>query len=204
MNIIFDFGNVLVRWEPERVYIPYFQGNEAKYWFFWRHVCTPELRNRIDAGENQRQCIDSQKQLYPEYGEALDMFITRWKETLPGEMPGMRELLRQLLDDPRMSVYGLTNWSMETFPEARERFDILQMIDNYVVSADVKLVKPDPAIFQLLLDRYHLAAEQSIFIDDNPNNVEAAKKVGMRGIHFTGADNLHQQLDTILNQVYQA
>ena len=103
-----------------------------------------------------------------------------------------------------MSVYGLTNWSMETFPEARERFEILQMIDNYVVSADVKLVKPDPAIFQLLLDRYHLAAEQSIFIDDNPNNVEAAKKVGMRGIHFTGADNLRQQLDTILNQAYQA
>ena len=186
------------------MYIPYFQGDEAKYWFFWRHVCTPELRNRIDAGENQRQCIDSQKQLYPEYGEALDMFITRWKETLPGEMPGMRELLQQLLDDPQMSVYGLTNWSMETFPEARERFEILQMIDNYVVSADVKLVKPDPAIFQLLLDRYHLAAEQSIFIDDNPNNVEAAKKVGMRGIHFTGADNLRQQLDTIINQAYKA
>ncbi len=53
-NIIFDFGNVLVRWEPERLYLPYFQGDEAQYWYFWRHVCTQQLRNRIDAGEDQR------------------------------------------------------------------------------------------------------------------------------------------------------
>ena len=148
-NLIFDFGNVLVQWQPERVYLPYFHGDEAQYWYFWRHVCTQEMRNRIDAGEDQHSCIDSQKRLFPDFAEPLDMFITHWEETLPDEMPGMKELVQQLLDDPRYNIFGLTNWSMETFPLARKKFPILQMIDKYIVSADVHLVKPDPAIFRL-------------------------------------------------------
>lgn len=193
-NLIFDFGNVLVRWEPQRVYLPYFGGDEAQYWYFWRHVCNPELRNRIDAGEDQQQCINSQKALFPDYAAPLEMFITDWEETLPGEMPGMRELLQQLKADPRYRIFGLTNWSMETFPLARKKFEILQMIDNYVVSGDVKLVKPDPAIFRLALDRFGIRADETTFIDDNPDNVEAAKRLGMDGIVFTNAASLRAEL----------
>lgn len=194
-NLIFDFGNVLVRWEPQRLYLPYFGGDEARYWYFWRHVCSPELRNRIDAGQDQQQCIDSQKKTFPDYAEPLDMFITHWPETLPGEMPGMRKLLLRLKADPRFSIFGLTNWSMETFPLAREKFEILQMIDNYVVSGDVGLVKPDPAIFRLVLDRFGLRPEQTTFIDDNPDNVSAAISLGMKGIVFTDAESLQNQLN---------
>jgi len=193
-NLIFDFGNVLVQWQPERVYLPYFHGDEAQYWYFWRHVCTQEMRNRIDAGEGQRSCIDSQKRLFPDFAEPLDMFITHWEETLPDEMPGMKELVQQLLDDPRYNIFGLTNWSMETFPLARKKFPILQMIDKYIVSADVHLVKPDPAIFRLALERFGIDAADTTFIDDNPANVEAAKQMGMQGIVFCGADNLREQL----------
>ncbi len=193
-NLIFDFGNVLVQWQPERVYLPYFHGDEAQYWYFWRHVCTQEMRNRIDAGEDQRSCIDSQKRLFPDFAEPLDMFITHWEETLPDEMPGMKELVQQLLDDPRYNIFGLTNWSMETFPLARKKFPILQMIDKYIVSADVHLVKPDPAIFRLALERFGIDAADTTFIDDNPANVEAAKRMGMQGIVFCSADNLREQL----------
>jgi 2-haloacid dehalogenase len=91
-------------------------------------------------------------------------------------------------------VYGLTNWSMETFPAAREHFGILQMIDRYVVSAAERLIKPDPRLFQVLLDRYGLRAEECTFIDDNPDNVAAARKMGMKGIVFTGADSLRKEL----------
>ena len=95
-NIIFDFGNVLVRWEPQLVFLPYFGGDEAKYWFFWRHVCDPVFRNRIDAGEDQMKCIREQQQLFPEYAGALDLYYTKWEDTLPGEMPGMRDLVTEL------------------------------------------------------------------------------------------------------------
>ena len=190
-NIIFDFGNVLVQWHPELIYKEHF-GDEAKAWWFLRHVADNEWRGRIDAGESTDVCIRELKARYPEYAEAVELYQSRWKEMLTDEVPGMRELLTEVLK--KYEVFGLTNWSMETFPEARERFGILQMIDRYVVSAEEHLIKPDPRLFQVLLDRYQLKAEDCIFIDDNPNNVAAACRMGMHGIHFIGADDLRQKL----------
>lgn len=193
MNIIFDYGNVLVRWSPEAVFKPYFN-DDAKYWFFWRHVCDDDFRNRIDAGEDMASCIKQRQEQYPEYAEAIEMYSSRWEETLLGEMPGMSDLLQELKANPDIRIFGLTNWSMETFPQARKRFHILQLIDNYVVSGDVKLIKPDPRIFQLILQRFDLKAEETIFIDDNPNNVAAAQNLGIHGIAFQGAENLRNEL----------
>ena len=194
-NIIFDFGNVLVQWHPELVYGDYF-GDEAKAWWFLRHVADNDWRLRIDAGESTDACILELQARYPEYREAVALYRSRWREMLTGEVPGMREVLSQLTaEGSRYEVYGLTNWSMETFPEARERFGILRMIDRYVVSGAEGLVKPDPRLFQVLLDRYGLCAADCTFVDDNPDNVAAARGMGMRGIVFTGADDLRKQLD---------
>lgn len=190
-NVIFDFGNVLVQWHPEKVYAEHF-GDEARAWWFLRHVCDAAWRNRIDAGESTAACIEELKAQQPEYAEAIELYRSRWKEMLTGEVPGMRELLTEMLK--KYEVFGLTNWSMETFPEARERFGILQMIDRYVVSGEEHLIKPDPRLFQVLLDRYHLQAEECVFVDDNPDNVAAACRMGMHGIHFIGADDLRQKL----------
>ena len=83
---------------------------------------------------------------------------------------------------------------METFPEARQRFGILQLIDRYVVSGAEGLVKPDPRLFRVLLNRYGLQAEECTFIDDNPDNVAAARALGMEGIVFCSAEDLRKQL----------
>ncbi len=191
-NIIFDFGNVLVEWHPERVYGEYF-GDEAKAWWFLRHVADLDWRQRIDAGESQDACIAELKARQPEYAEAIELYRSHWREMLTGEMPGMRELLIELRVKG-YEIYGLTNWSMETFPEAREHFGILQLIDRYVVSGAEGLVKPDPRLFHVLLDRYGLKAEECTFVDDNPDNVAAARALGMEGIVFHGAGDLRKQL----------
>ncbi len=191
-NIIFDFGNVLVKWEPERVYAEYF-GDEAKTWWFLRHVADNDWRLRIDAGESQNACIAELQSKFPEYSEAIAIYRDRWREMLTGEMPGMRQLLHEL-QAANYHLYGLTNWSMETFPEAREHFGILQMIDRYVVSGAEGLVKPDHRLFQVLLDRYGLKATDCTFIDDNAVNVEAARELGMTGIVFSNAENLRKEL----------
>ena len=191
-NIIFDFGNVLVRWEPEKIYAEHF-GDEAKAWWFLRHVADNDWRLRIDAGESQDACIAEQQARYPEYRQALALYRDRWRDMLTGEMPGMRDIIVELRKKGH-EIYGLTNWSMETFPEAREHFPILQMIDRYVVSGAEHLVKPDPRLFQVLLDRYGLRAEECTFVDDNPVNVEAARRMGMRGIQFVGAEKLRKEL----------
>lgn len=191
-NIIFDFGNVLVEWHPERVYGEYF-GDEAKAWWFLRHVADLDWRQRIDAGESQDACIAELKARQPEYAEAIELYRSHWREMLTGEMPGMREIVEWLLVNG-YGVYGLTNWSMETFPEAREHFGILQLIDRYVVSGAERLVKPDPRLFHVLLNRYGLKAEECTFVDDNPDNVAAARALGMEGIVFHGAEDLRKQL----------
>ena len=191
-NIILDFGNVLVKWEPERVYGEYF-GDEAKTWWFLRHVADNDWRLRIDAGESQNACIAELQSKFPEYSEAIAIYRDRWREMLTGEMPGMRQLLHEL-QAANYHLYGLTNWSMETFPEAREHFGILQMIDRYVVSGAEGLVKPDHQLFQVLLDRYGLKATDCTFVDDNAVNVEAARELGMTGIVFSNTENLRKEL----------
>lgn len=191
-NIIFDFGNVLVQWHPEHVYGEYF-GDEAKAWWFLRHVADMDFRQRIDAGESFDGCIREKQAQYPEYEQAIELYRSRWREMLTDEVPGMREVIVELRGN-NYELYGLTNWSMETFPEARERFGILQMIDRYVVSGAEGQVKPDPRLFQVLLDRYGLKAEECTFVDDNPDNVAAAQGMGMKGIVFVGAEDLRKQL----------
>ncbi len=191
-NIIFDFGNVLVQWHPEVVYGEYF-GDEAKAWWFLRHVADMDFRQRIDAGESMEDCIREKQAQYPEYEQAVELYRSKWREMLTDEVPGMREVISELRAR-NYDIFGLTNWSMETFPEARAHFGILQMIDRYVVSGAEGLVKPDPRLFQVLLDRYGLKSEDCSFVDDNPDNVAAAKGMGMQGILFTNAETLRKEL----------
>lgn len=191
-NIIFDFGNVLVQWHPEVVYGEYF-GDEAKAWWFLRHVADMDFRQRIDAGESMEDCIREKQAQYPEYEQAVELYRSKWREMLTDEVPGMREVISELRAKD-YKIFGLTNWSMETFPEARAHFGILQMIDRYVVSGAEGLVKPDPRLFQVLLDRYGLKSEECTFVDDNPDNVAAAKGMGMQGILFTNAETLRKEL----------
>ena len=195
MNIIFDFGNVLVRWEPKKVFLPYFNNDEKEYVFFWEHICDADFRNRIDAGEKQEGVIKEYQAKFPKYADRIAMYCSHWEESLPGEMPGMYDLVAQLKGDPSNHIYGLTNWSMETFPIARQRFKVLQLIDDYVVSGAEGFVKPDHRLFQILLDRFGLRAEECVFVDDNAANVASACKTGFNGIVFEGADNLRKKLN---------
>lgn len=194
MNIIFDFGNVLVRWEPKRVFLPLLNNDEGAFDHFWNNICDADFRNRIDAGEPEEAVIAEYQQRHPDFAHIIAAYFSEWEATLPGEIPGMMQVVKELKNDPRHHIYGLTNWSMETFPQARKKFEILQQIDNYVVSGDVKMVKPNPDIYQLLIDRFGLNVRDCVFVDDNPANVETARRLGMKGIRFKNAEELRKQL----------
>ena len=192
-NIIFDFGNVLVMWEPERLYREYF-GDEAEAAFFMKHVATAEWRTSMDAGRTFDDAVSALKKEWPQYEEAIGLWQHRWFDMLTGEVEGMRELLMQLKAMPDVHLYGLTNWSMETLPQTRDRFPVMQLIEDYVASGAEGLTKPDERLFRRLLERYHLAPQECLFIDDNEVNVKAARRLGMKGICFTSASDLRWQL----------
>lgn len=193
-NVIFDFGNVLIDWNPAYLFLPYFDGDVEKCTYFTEHICNRKWFTRMDRGESMDKCVAELQATYPEYADAVAMFRDRWFEMCNGEIPGMLELILDL-KKRGVGVYGLTNWPAETFEEARRRFKTIGNIDNYVVSSYVKLAKPEPAIYQLLLFKYNLKPEECVFIDDRKDNVNAAIALGMSGIVYPGSA---QELVSIL------
>lgn len=196
-NVIFDYGNVLVDWNPAYLFLPVFGGDEEKCKYFTDNVCNREWFTRIDQGESMDVCVAELQKAYPEYADVISLFRDRWFDMCSGDIPGMLEIIQDLKNQG-MGVYGLTNWPAETFAEARRRFRTLAGIDNYVVSSAVRLAKPQPEIYQLLLSKYNLKAEECVFIDDRVDNVNAAKALGITGIVFPGsADALRKELAKI-------
>ena len=197
-NIIFDYGNVLVDWNPAYLFLPVFDGDEEKCRFFTDNVCNREWFTRMDRGESMDTCVAELQKVYPQYADAVAMFRDRWFEMCNGEIPGMLEIIQDL-KAKGVGVYGLTNWPAETFPEARRRFKTLASIDKYVVPSSVKLAKPEPEIFQLLLSKYNLKADECVFIDDRKDNVNTAIRLGMSGIVYPGSA---EELTPLLNRFF--
>ena len=199
-NVIFDYGNVLVDWNPAYLFLPVFNGDEEKCRFCTDNICNREWFTRMDRGEDMDTCVAELQAQHPEYADAIALFRDRWFDMCHGDIPGMLEIIQDL-KQKGYGVFGLTNWPAATFAEARRRFKTIGSIDNYVVSSSVHLAKPEPAIYQLLLSKYNLKAQESVFIDDRADNVNAAMALGMSGIVYPGTA---KELLPILNNLLGA
>jgi 2-haloacid dehalogenase len=102
------------------------------------------------------------------------------------------KLLKPLKE--KYNLYGLTNWSAETLPLAQAKYDFFDLLDGIVVSGAEKIVKPDPALYHILIDRYRIDPRETLFIDDNPENIQTAKQLGFQTLHLTPQINLEQEL----------
>jgi 2-haloacid dehalogenase len=130
---------------------------------------------------------------FPEHAELIDAYHLRWEETLVGAMEDSVALLAELRARG-VRLLALTNWSQQTFPIARQRFAFLQWFEGIVVSGEERLIKPDPRIYQRLLERYAVDPSTALYIDDSARNVAAAESLRMHGWWFRGADGLREQL----------
>ena len=191
-TVVFDFGGVLVDWNPRHLYDKYFGDSEKSLWFL-DNVCTYDWNIQMDGGKPFAEGVAEMVEKFPEYKEAIEIYHSRWVEMIGGEVEGTADLIRRL-KAAGYGVYGLTNWSNETYPFIRDTYPIFSEFDGIVVSGDEKLLKPDPAIYDCLLGRYGLKAEESIFIDDNVANVAGAMVVGMYAIQFQDAKQVEDQL----------
>lgn len=198
-NIIFDFGGVLVDWNPHYLFDSYFNDTEKCNWFI-ENVCNTEWNAQMDKGKPFEVAVNERIAQFPECEDAIRLYHKEWMKTMGEEIPGMFELIKDLKENGYPIIYGLTNWSNETFPMVQKQYKIFSLIDNIVCSGDEKLLKPDPKIYQILLDRYNLKAEESVFIDDNVNNVKGAIDMGMKSIRFVNAEQLRKDLDELINQ----
>lgn len=195
-NVIFDFGAVLVDWDPHHLYVPYFQDADKAEWFL-TEICPYQWNTLADGGRPVAEITEERVALFPEWEKEIRMYYDRWIEMMGGQLPGMEELIREL-KARGYGVYGLTNWSRETFPLVRDRYPVFGLLDGYIVSGEELITKPDPAFYRLLLDRYGLRGEECVFIDDNPRNAFGGESLGIRGIVFHDAVQLREELDAIL------
>lgn len=191
-HLIFDFGAVLVDWNPHYVFDSYF-GDPGKAEWFITHICTAAWNKELDGGKPFAQGVAELSEQYPEWAAEIALYHRDWKKMMGGPIPGMYELVSRLKTEG-YGVYGLTNWSSETFYTIVDEYPVFSLLDGMVVSGDVRLLKPDAAIFQYLLDKYGLKAEESLFIDDNAENVAGAIAFGMSAIRFTTPDALREEL----------
>ena len=197
-NIIFDFGAVLVDWNPHYVYDPYFGDVEKANWFI-ENICTAAWNKELDGGKPFAQGVAELSAQYPEWAGEIALYHRDWKKMMGDAIPGMYELVRDLKRQG-YGVYGLTNWASETFYTIVDDYPVFKLLDGMVVSGDVRLLKPDAAIFNCLLEKYGLKAEESVFIDDNAENVAGARAAGLSAVRFTDAESLREQLDQILRK----
>ena len=192
-NIIFDFGGVVMDWNPRYFFKDYFNDDE-KMEFFLKNIATDEWNAEQDRGRTLAEGTEIQVAKFPQWEKELRAYYDNWTTMLRSDIPKNVEVLRKL-EHTDYELFGLTNWSAETFPYALENYDFFKIFDGkIVVSGTEKVIKPNPKIWEVLLERYHIKADESVFIDDNAKNIEVAKALGFITIHITPETDLEKEL----------
>jgi 2-haloacid dehalogenase len=190
--VVFDLGGVLIDWDPRHLYRKLL-ADEAAVEEFLATVCTLEWNAEQDRGRPFAEGVAELIERHPAHADAITAYHERWPEMLGEAIGGVVELLAELRSGG-VPLYALTNWSAETFGTARERYEFLDWFDGVVVSGEERIIKPDPAIFQILLDRHGLDPAATVFIDDSPANVAAAGRLGLDAVTFTDPGQLRRDL----------
>jgi 2-haloacid dehalogenase len=194
--VIFDLGGVLIEWDPRHLYRRLFDGDIAAMEDFLANVCTPDWNRLQDAGRPFAEAEAEAAARHPDKVELIRAWAGNFHEMIPGAIEGTVEILHELRQRG-VPLYALTNWSAETFASQSPRFDFLAWFEGIVVSGREKLIKPDPRIFRLLMDRHNIDPMHAVFIDDSAGNVAAAAALGIHAIHFTGPRELRRDLASL-------
>ena len=188
--VVFDFGGVLIDWSPQYLYRHLIPDDAERAWFL-SNVCTMDWVIRQDGGQPISEGTAELIAKFPGHEPLIRAFYERWHEMVAGVLDDGVATVEKL-EDANVPLFGLTNWSAETFPYAWEHYPVLRRFKDIVVSGRVKMVKPDPAIFAEMLRRIRaqlpgIEAHELVFIDDNIANAKAANELGWHGVHHTNA-----------------
>lgn len=195
-NIVFDLGGVLIDWNPRHLFSEVFKNNDELE-FFLSEVCSSEWNEEQDGGRSLKEGTEQLIPLFPEYEREIRMFYSEWEKMLGGAIESNVEILRDLKTKNQYRIFALTNWSAETFPIALKHYEFLHLFEDILVSGVEKMRKPQPEIYQLMLNRFGIQPETTVFIDDNERNILAAEAFNIRGIHLPPGKNLMPELEKI-------
>lgn len=191
--LLFDLGNVLLDWQPIRLYEQVFEGRAEAQWFL-DHICTMEWHSDTDRGVPFAKKIAELIVEHPRFAKEIGYWDTRWMDMFDGYVPGMEALFSELVTS-RCKLFALTNMSHEKWPDHIRAFPLLKYFEDVVISSEEGVIKPDSVIFERTLKRLGSPAPETVlFIDDSQKNIEAARKLGFQTHHFKVATALKEDL----------
>lgn len=195
-NIVLDFGAVLVQYDFEGFFDDFF-GSKDESERFLRQVLTPENNNNIDKGDRPVAFYKaSWKRQWPQYARAIDAMDEHYADIFTGEVPGMAELMAEL-KGRGYRLLGLSNWSAKVHEVMAKFPRIFGLLDGWLISYQVKELKPHPEIYLAFCRKFGVRAEECVFIDDRSDNAEGARVIGMQGIVFHDAAQLRRELEAM-------
>jgi len=188
-TVVFDLGGVLADWDPRYLYRGLFDGDEAAMEEFLTNVCSPEWNHAMDAGRPRDEAVAELVADHPDHEALIRVWVERWEDMLGPEIAGTAAVVAEL-HRAGVRLLALTNWSAETFPAARARFASFGYFEAIVVSGEHGLAKPDPRLFQLMLDRYQVDPLRAVYVDDRADNAAVAAALGLNALVFTDPETL--------------
>jgi 2-haloacid dehalogenase len=191
-NVVFDVGKVLFEWDLRHLFAKLITGKDELEYFV-THVVTPEWHFQHDAGRALDEMVAERVAEFPKYAAWIAAYASRFNETIPGPITGSLEIVQDLAERD-VPLYAITNFGAEFWDGFRPTQPIFDRFQDIIVSGVEKLVKPDPAIYALALQRFGLEPGTAIFIDDNHDNVISARQNGFAAHHFKDADSLRREL----------
>ena len=196
MKFLFDLGGVFFDWDPDHFYKNVFENIEERE-FFLAEVCNDQWNVQQDAG---RSIAEAELELipkFPHYEKEIKMYYKNHRKMIRGVFEESIDILKKL-KDKNYECYVLSNWSAETFLGMTDDYPFLKLFDGLLISGEDKLIKPDHAIYQLARDRFNLNPEETVFIDDKLENIQAAQEMNFKTIHLTDPNIIKTEIKKFL------
>jgi 2-haloacid dehalogenase len=187
--IIFDFGGVLLDWNPRRVFLKYFNEDADAVEKFLADADFFAWNYEQDRGRPYAEGVAEASARFPEFAEYFKAYDVFWDESLSGQIQSSVDTLKPLKDGG-YKLYALTNWSHEKYTFVDRRFAFLELFESILVSGQVQIAKPDPRIFQLMLEQIGRPAGECVFIDDSAANINTARALGFKTIQYESSDQM--------------
>jgi len=194
--IVFDFGGVLLDWNPRYLYRKLFNGDSSRMGRFLTEIDFVGWNFQQDKGCPFAVAVAELSAQFPQYADLIKAYSERWEESIAGPIEATVDILQEL-KRAGYPLYGLSNWSLETYQRVRTKYPFFKLFETILVSGEVQLAKPDPRLFTLFLERIGRLAEECLLIDDSHVNIEAAQQMGFSTIQFESSSQLEQDLQRL-------
>ena len=196
-KFLFDLGNVFFDWNPERVLKPIFNDDERMN-FFIKNISFPLLDTRCDAGITIEVAVNDAVKKFPEFEKEIKLYYPNHGNMVGGFFQKTVDIFYKV-KNLNYPCYVLSNWSAETYEGMEETYPFLKDFDGKIISGRDFLIKPDPAIYELAISRFDLVPQETLFIDDRLDNIQAAQNLNFQTIHLTDPSLIQELIEPYIS-----